>query len=127
MATMAIRDTANVTKQIGIKPLPKTGHLLKAIASLAKRKDVGEAVIATDAGREGELVARWILQWVRFNKPVKRLWISSQTDKAIKQGFANLKPASQYDNLYESAISRAKAGLVGGVKCDPRFNCEISR
>ncbi|WP_248621076.1 DNA topoisomerase III [Enterococcus cecorum] len=102
-------------KQIGIKPLPKTGHQLKAIASLAKRKDVGEAVIATDAGREGELVARWILQWVRFNKPVKRLWISSQTDKAIKQGFANLKPASQYDNLYESAISRAKADWLVGL------------
>lgn len=102
-------------KQIGIKPLPKTGHQLKAIASLAKRKDVGEAVIATDAGCEGELVARWILQWVRFNKPVKRLWISSQTDKAIKQGFANLKPASQYDNLYESAISRAKADWLVGL------------
>ncbi|MCJ0536568.1 DNA topoisomerase III [Enterococcus cecorum] len=102
-------------KQIGIKPLPKTGHQLKAIASLTKRKDVGEAVIATDAGREGELVARWILQWVRFNKPVKRLWISSQTDKAIKQGFANLKPASQYDNLYESAISRAKADWLVGL------------
>lgn len=102
-------------KQIGIKPLPKTGHQLKAITSLAKRKDVGEAVIATDAGREGELVARWILQWVRFNKPVKRLWISSQTDKAIKQGFANLKPASQYDNLYESAISRAKADWLVGL------------
>ncbi|XBG73521.1 DNA topoisomerase III [Enterococcus cecorum] len=102
-------------KQIGIKPLPKTGHQLKAIASLAKRKDVGEAVIATDAGREGELVARWILQWVRFNKPVKRLWISSQTDKAIKQGFANLKPTSQYDNLYESAISRAKADWLVGL------------
>ena len=102
-------------KQIGIKPLPKTGHQLKAIAALAKRKDVGEAVIATDAGREGELVARWILQWVRFNKPVKRLWISSQTDKAIKQGFANLKPASQYDDLYESAISRAKADWLVGL------------
>ena len=102
-------------KQIGIKPLPKTGHQLKAIAALAKRKDVAEAVIATDAGREGELVARWILQWVRFNKPVKRLWISSQTDKAIKQGFANLKPASQYDNLYESAISRAKADWLVGL------------
>lgn len=102
-------------KQIGIKPLPKTGPQLKAIASLAKRKDVREAVIATDAGREGELVARWILQWVRFNKPVKRLWISSQTDKAIKQGFANLKPASQYDNLYESAISRAKADWLVGL------------
>ena len=102
-------------KQIGIKPLPKTGHQLKAIAALAKRKDVAEAVIATDAGREGELVARWILQWVRFNKPVKRLWISSQTDKAIKQGFANLKPASQYDDLYESAISRAKADWLVGL------------
>ncbi len=102
-------------KQIGIKPLPKTGHQLKVIAALAKRKDVGEAVIATDAGREGELVARWILQWVRFNKPVKRLWISSQTDKAIKQGFTNLKPASQYDNLYESAISRAKADWLVGL------------
>lgn len=102
-------------KQIGIKPLPKTGHQLKAIAALAKRKDVGEAVIATDAGREGELVARWILQWVRFNKPVKRLWISSQTDKAIKQGFANLKPASQYDDLFESAISRAKADWLVGL------------
>ena len=79
-------------KFIGTKPLPKTRHQLQAIERLAKRSDVKEAVIATDAGREGELVARWILQYVRFNKPVKRLWISSQTTKAVREGFARLKP-----------------------------------
>lgn len=102
-------------KKIGIKPLPLTQGQLKTIASLAKRKDIGEAVIATDAGREGELVARWILQYVRFNKPVKRLWISSQTTKAVKAGFQALKPAKEYDNLYYSALSRAKADWLVGL------------
>ncbi|MDH6363909.1 DNA topoisomerase-3 [Enterococcus sp. PF1-24] len=102
-------------KQLGIKPLPKTGHQLKAIKQLAQRKDVSEAVIATDAGREGELVARWILEYVRFNKPVKRLWISSQTDKAIKTGFQKLRPAKEYDNLYQSALARAKADWLVGL------------
>ncbi len=88
-----------IPKCIGTKPLPKTKAQLKAIANLAKRKDISEAIIATDAGREGELVARWILEYIRFNKPVKRLWISSQTNKAIKEGFAALKPAKAYDDL----------------------------
>jgi DNA topoisomerase-3 len=104
-----------VPKSIGIKPLPKTGHQLKAIKQLIHRKDVSEVVIATDAGREGELVARWILEWVRCDKPVKRLWISSQTPKAIKDGFAKLQPAKQYDNLYHSAIARAKADWLVGL------------
>lgn len=104
-----------IPKQIGIKPLPKTGHQLKAIKQLAQRKDVSEAIIATDAGREGELVARWILEWVRFDKPVKRLWISSQTDKAIKDGFTRLKPAKEYDALYQSALARAKADWLVGL------------
>lgn len=102
-------------KKIGIKPLPKTQGQLKTIASLAKRKDITEAVIATDAGREGELVARWILQYVRFNKPVKRLWISSQTTKAVKAGFKSLKPAQEYDNLYQSALARAQADWLVGL------------
>jgi DNA topoisomerase-3 len=102
-------------KNLGIKPLPKTGHQLKAIKQLANRKDVSEAVIATDAGREGELVARWILEYVHFNKPVKRLWISSQTDKAIKDGFKKLRPAKEYDNLYYSALARAKADWLVGL------------
>lgn len=104
-----------VPKNLGIKPLPKTGHQLKAIKQLANRKDVTEAVIATDAGREGELVARWILEYVNFNKPVKRLWISSQTDKAIKDGFKKLRPAKEYDNLYYSALARAKADWLVGL------------
>lgn len=102
-------------KFIGTKPLPKTRHQLQAIERLAKRSDVKEAVIATDAGREGELVARWILQYVRFNKPVKRLWISSQTTKAVREGFARLKPASDYDDLYQSALARATADWLVGL------------
>lgn len=104
-----------IPTHLGIKPLPKTGHQLKTIKQLANRSDVSEAVIATDAGREGELVARWILEYVRFNKPVKRLWISSQTDKAIKEGFKKLKPAKEYDNLYQSALARAKADWYVGL------------
>ena len=64
---------------------------------------------------EGELVARWILEYVHFNKPVKRLWISSQTDKAIKTGFKQLRPAKEYDALYESALARAKADWLVGL------------
>jgi DNA topoisomerase-3 len=104
-----------IPKHLGIKPLPKTGHQLKTIKQLAQRKDVSEAVIATDAGREGELVARWILEYVHFQKPVKRLWISSQTDKAIKTGFKQLKPAKEYDALYQSALARAKADWLVGL------------
>ena len=113
--TWQLETLPMIPKYIGTKPLPKTRAQLKAIGSLAKRKDISEAIIATDAGREGELVARWILEYVRFNKPVKRLWISSQTTKAIKQGFATLKPAKAYDNLYYSALARAKADWLVGL------------
>lgn len=102
-------------KFIGTKPLPKNRSQLKTIESLVKRKDINEIVIATDAGREGELVARWILQYVHANKKVTRLWISSQTDKAVKQGFKELKPAEKYDNLYESALARATADWLVGL------------
>lgn len=104
-----------VPKKFDIKPLPKTGHQLRAIKQLSQRNDVSEAVIATDAGREGELVARWILEYVKFKKPVKRLWISSQTDKAIKEGFRQLKPSKQYDALYQSALARAEADWLVGL------------
>ncbi|MGX7023329.1 DNA topoisomerase 3 [Vagococcus hydrophili] len=104
-----------IPKKSGIKPLPKTRPQLKAISHLANRNDVSEAVIATDAGREGELVARWILEYVKFKKPVKRLWISSQTDKAIKDGFRKLQPSKAYDDLYYSAIARAESDWLVGL------------
>lgn len=110
-----MEDLPMVPKKSGIKPLPKTRPQLKAISQLAKRGDVSEAVIATDAGREGELVARWILEYAKFNKPVKRLWISSQTDQAIKQGFRQLRPSKEYDNLYASALARSEADWLIGL------------
>lgn len=102
-------------KHLGIKPLPKTGQQLKTIKQLVNRKDIKEIVIATDAGREGELVARWILEYTHVTKPIKRLWISSQTDKAIKEGFKHLRPAKEYDHLYYSALARAKADWLVGL------------
>jgi DNA topoisomerase-3 len=110
-----LEELPMLPKNIGIKPLPKTGGQLKTIARLAKRKDVVGAVNAGDAGREGELVVRWILEWIRFDKPVERLWISSQTDKAVKLGFNTLKPAKSYDNLYHSALARSKADWLVGL------------
>lgn len=102
-------------KYIGTKPLPKTRGQLKAIGQLAKRQDVSEGIIATDSGRAGELLARWILQWVKFDKPLKRLWISSQTVKSVKSGFSHLAPAQKYDNLYQSELARTKADWLVGL------------
>ncbi|WKB37280.1 DNA topoisomerase [Terrilactibacillus sp. S3-3] len=82
---------------------------------MAKRKDLQDLVIATDAGREGELVARWIIEKINWHKPVKRLWISSQTDKAIRDGFKQLKPAKAFDRLYQSAVCRSEADWLVGL------------
>jgi len=79
------------------------------------RKDVDQIIIATDAGREGELVARWIIEKANIRKPIKRLWISSVTDKAIKDGFNNLKDGRAYENLYHSAVARSEADWVVGI------------
>lgn len=104
-----------IPDKMGLKVIKQTSHQFKAIEHLAERKDVGEFIIATDAGREGELVARWILQRINWKKPIKRLWISSQTDRAIKDGFKNLKPGKQFEDLYESAVCRAEADWLIGL------------
>lgn len=104
-----------IPDKMGLKVIKQTSHQFKAIEHLAERKDVGEFIIATDAGREGELVARWILQRINWKKPIKRLWISSQTDRAIKDGFNNLKPGKQFEDLYESAVCRAEADWLIGL------------
>lgn len=109
MELVVIKETA---KQFGI------------VKSLLKKEDVDELVIATDSGREGELVARWIIIKAGFHKPIKRLWISSQTDKAIKEGFANLKPGREYDNLYKSAECRAEADWLIGLNVTRALTCK---
>lgn len=110
-----LEDLPIIPDKIGLKVMKQTSHQYKAIESLAKRKDVKECIIATDAGREGELVARWILEKIRWNKPIKRLWISSHTDRSIKEGFAKLRPGSEYENLYASAVCRAEADWLIGL------------
>ncbi|MBQ2251120.1 MAG: DNA topoisomerase III, partial [Lachnospiraceae bacterium] len=83
-----------------LEVIKQTAKQYHAVKTLIHRNDVGEIIIATDAGREGELVARLILKKAGAKKPLKRLWISSVTDKAIKEGFANLKDGREYESLY---------------------------
>ncbi|NLY20660.1 MAG: DNA topoisomerase III [Tissierellia bacterium] len=95
--------------------IPNTRKQFNTVKFLLNRKDVDEIIIATDAGREGELVARWIIEEAGTKKPMKRLWISSVTDKAIREGFNKLKSSKEYDNLYRSAKSRAEADWIVGI------------
>ncbi len=95
--------------------IPKTKGQFLAIKKMIHRQDVDHIIIATDAGREGELVARWILDLAGNKKPIKRLWISSVTDRAIKDGFSKLRRGEQYDNLYHAAVARAKADWIVGL------------
>ena len=89
---------------------------------LLNRPDVDSVTAATDAGREGELIFRFVYQMTGCTKPVKRLWISSMEDAAIREGFANLRPDSDYDALYQSALCRAKADWLVGINATRLFS-----
>lgn len=102
-------------EKLEIQVIKKTGRQYQTVKTQMYRKDIGEIIIATDAGREGELVARWIIQKAGVRKPMKRLWISSVTDKAIRQGFSSLKDAREYQKLYEAAVARAEADWLVGL------------
>lgn len=104
----------------------QTSRQFKLVQSLMKRSDISELIIATDAGREGELVARWIMTKAGWNKPAKRLWISSQTDKAIREGFQKLRPAKEYDDLYRSAKARAEADWLVGLNVTRALTCKYN-
>jgi len=110
--------------------IKKTSKQFNTVKSQLNRDDVCEIVIATDAGREGELVARWIIEKSHVKKPFKRLWISSSTDKAIKEGFEKLKDGRHYNNLYYSAIARAEADWIVGINgtraLTTKYNAQLS-
>ncbi|CAM3011651.1 DNA topoisomerase 3 [Paenibacillus sediminis] len=128
--TWSLEDLPILPEKMKLKVLRETNHQFKAISQLAKRQDIDELIIATDAAREGELLARWIMQMLRWNKPFKRLWISSQTDKAIREGFASLRPGSQFNRLYESARCRAEADWMIGLNVTRaltvKYNAQLS-
>lgn len=110
--------------------LPGARKQFSAVKKQLLRKDVDKIIIATDAGREGELVARWIIDKAGAKKPMYRLWISAQTDKAIRDGMAQLQPAAKYDNLAASALARAEADWLVGLNITraltTRFNAQLS-
>ena len=119
-----LEDLPMLPDKMKLVVIKQTAKQYKTVSSLMSRKDIDSLIIATDAGREGELVARWIMMKAHFKKPAFRLWISSQTDKAIKEGFASLKPAKQYDNLYYSAQARAEADWLVGLNVTRALTCK---
>ena len=99
------------------------GKQFSILKELMHRADVSEVVNACDAGREGELIFRFVYEVTGCNKPMRRLWISSMEDKAIKAGFADLKDGRDYDALYASALCRAKADWIIGINATRLFSC----
>ena len=100
----------------------KKKQQFEIVRALLNRPDVDSVTAATDAGREGELIFRLVYQMAGCTKPVKRLWISSMEDAAIREGFANLRPDSDYDALYQSALCRAKADWLVGINATRLFS-----
>ena len=114
-SNVSLENLPMIPKYMKTEIIKKTFKQYKIIETAVNRKDVNEVIIATDAGREGELVARYILEKVNCKKKVKRLWISSVTDKAIKDGFKNLKAGDDYLGLYYSGVARANADWLVGI------------
>ena len=114
-SNVSLENLPMIPKCMKTEIIKKTFKQYKIIETAVNRKDVNEVIIATDAGREGELVARYILEKANCKKKVKRLWISSVTDKAIKDGFKNLKAGDDYLGLYYSGVARANADWLVGI------------
>ena len=130
-SNVSLENLPMIPKYMKTEIIKKTFKQYKIIETAVNRKDANEVIIATDAGREGELVARYILEKANCKKKVKRLWISSVTDKAIKDGFKNLKAGDDYLGLYYSGVARANADWLVGInasraltlKYNPSLNC----
>ena len=120
-----LRNLPILPEKLETMVIDKSKDQFEIVRNLLNRGDVEGVIIATDAGREGELVARWILKQAGCSKPAKRLWISSQTDLAIRQGFASLRPAEDYDNLYAAAESRSYADWYVGYNVSRAMSCHF--
>lgn len=122
--TWNLEDLPMLPQPLQLVVIRQTGKQFQTVKTQLLRKDVTDIVIATDAGREGELVARWILEKVHVKKPIKRLWISSVTDKAILDGFQHLKPGKAYEHLFASAAARSAADWYVGINATRALTCK---
>jgi len=121
-----MEDLPMLPENMKTKVIKQTSQQYQVVKRLMERQDIKDLVIATDAGREGELVARWIMEKAHWKKPFKRLWISSQTDTAIKEGFAKLKEGKEYNRLYDAAVSRAEADWLIGLNVTRALSCHYN-
>ncbi|MBL4935442.1 DNA topoisomerase III [Clostridium sp. YIM B02515] len=121
-----IEDLPMLPEHLKLVVIKESSRQFSVVREQMHRKDVEEIIIATDAGREGELVARWIIEKANVRKKVKRLWISSVTDKAIKEGFSKLKPGKDYENLYHSAVARSEADWLVGINATRALTCKFN-
>ena len=121
-----MEDLPMMPEPFKLEVIGQTAKQFKVVRNQIHRKDVGEIVIATDAGREGELVARLILKKAGTDKPLKRLWISSVTDKAIREGFAHLRDGREYEPLYDAAMCRAEADWLVGINATRALTCKYN-
>ena len=103
---------------------PSTKKQFQVLKELMGREDVASIVEATDAGREGELIFRLVYDQCKCKKPFERLWISSMEDAAIREGFARLRPGTEYDALYEAALCRERADWIVGINATRLFSCK---
>ena len=108
-----------------LKAIKNTKQQFNVLKSLINSKNVEELICATDSGREGELIFRYIYELTKCKKPFKRLWISSMTNEAIKEGFENLKDGKEYDNLYFSAKCRSEADWLVGINASRAFTIKF--
>lgn len=115
-----------IPEKIKLKPVAATKDQLKVLKGLMDNEQVDELICATDSGREGELIFRYIYTINKCKKPFKRLWISSMTDKAITDGFNNLKEGSEYDKLYMSAKCRSEADWLVGINASRAFTIKYN-
>lgn len=114
-------DLPILPQQMQLKVLPKTRAQFQTVKKLMNSKEIESLICATDSGREGELIFRYIYQMAGCKKPFQRLWISSMTDEAIRTGFAQLRPGADYDALYESARCRSEADWLVGMNASRAF------
>ncbi len=119
----SLRDLPMLPPVLKQEVIEQSKDQFSVVKQLIQRKDVDSVIIATDAGREGELVARWIMKLADYQGTAKRLWISSQTEGAIKEGFSNLNDAKLYDDLYAAAESRAAADWYIGMNVTRALTC----
>jgi DNA topoisomerase III len=121
--TWSLDTLPMLPQQMKHRVIHQVSGQFRTVKSLFGRKDVGSLVIATDAGREGELVARWAMLMGGWKGPVQRLWISSQTDAAIAAGFAALRPGKDYENLFHAAECRSEADWLVGLNVSRALSC----